>query len=157
MNSERLIKKYPNRRLYDTEISRYITLSDVRTLVMDCTNIKVIDTANDSDITRSILLQIMLEEEAGGKPLFSATMLAQIIRFYGGTLQGMFARYLETSLDLFARQQQEMTQSWTENPFEAMTRMTQKNVEIWADLQKDFLRAAHFDFGNQRKKTEDAP
>ncbi|AFL75308.1 polyhydroxyalkanoate synthesis repressor PhaR [Thiocystis violascens] len=156
MNSERLIKKYPNRRLYDTEVSRYITLSDVRALVMNCTSIKVVDTANDSDITRSILLQIMLEEESGGEPLFSATMLAQIIRFYGGTLQGMFARYLETSLDLFAKQQQEMTQSWAENPFEAMSRMTQKNVEIWADLQKDFLRAARFEFGGERKKKDDA-
>jgi polyhydroxyalkanoate synthesis repressor PhaR len=150
MKTERLIKKYPNRRLYDTEVSRYITLSDVRGLVMNCTSFKVVDAANDSDITRSILLQIMLEEETGGEPLFSATMLAQIIRFYGGTLQGMFARYLETSLDLFAKQQQEMTQSWADNPFEAMTRMTQKNVEIWADLQKDFMRAAGFGLGGER-------
>ena len=88
MKSERIIKKYPNRRLYDTEVSRYITLADVRDLVMNCAEFRVVDAANDSDITRSILLQIMLEEETGGEPLFSATMLAQIIRFYGGTLQG---------------------------------------------------------------------
>jgi polyhydroxyalkanoate synthesis repressor PhaR len=112
MKDERIIKKYPNRRLYDTEVSRYITLADVRDLVMNCTTFKVVDTANDNDITRSILLQIMLEEESGGEPLFSATMLSQIIRFYGGTLQGMFARYLEGSLDLFSKQHHELVRSW---------------------------------------------
>ncbi|NEX21557.1 polyhydroxyalkanoate synthesis repressor PhaR [Thiorhodococcus mannitoliphagus] len=155
MNSERIIKKYPNRRLYDTEVSRYITLADVRELVMSSTGFKVVDTANEGDITRSILLQIMLEEETGGEPLFSAAMLAQIIRFYGGTLQGMFARYLESSLDLFAKQQQEMTKALSETPFEAMTRMTQKNVEIWTDLQEDFMRAAGFPLGPDRKKDDE--
>ncbi|MBK1722415.1 polyhydroxyalkanoate synthesis repressor PhaR [Thiocystis violacea] len=157
MNSDRIIKKYPNRRLYDTEVSRYITLADVRNLVMDCTSFKVVDTANESDITRSILLQIMLEEETGGEPLFSASMLAQIIRFYGGTLQGMFARYLESSLDLFAKQQQDMTKTLGDNPFEAMTRMTQKNVEIWADMQEEFMRAAGFQLGGERKKQDKGP
>lgn len=152
MNSERIIKKYPNRRLYDTEVSHYITLADVRGLVMSGASFKVLDTANETDITRSILLQIMLEEETGGEPLFTASMLAQIIRFYGGTLQGMFARYLETSLDLFAKQQQEMTQAWADNPFEAVTRMAQKNVEIWADLQEELMRATGFDFGADKKR-----
>lgn len=154
MNSDRIIKKYPNRRLYDTEVSRYITLADVRTLVMDCASFKVIDTANESDITRSILLQIMLEEESGGEPLFSASMLAQIIRFYGGTLQGMFARYLESSLDLFARQQQEMAQALGDNPFETMTRMTQKNVELWTEMQDELMRAAGFPVGGERQKRD---
>ena len=84
--SVRVIKKYPNRRLYDTELSRYVTLVDVRELVMEGHEFKVVDTANDDDITRAILLQIMLEEESGGTPLFSAKMLSQMIRFYGGTL-----------------------------------------------------------------------
>ncbi len=154
--SERIIKKYPNRRLYDTEVSRYITLADVRALVMTCTPFRVLDSANDADITRSILLQIMLEEETGGEPLFSATMLAQIIRFYGGTLHGLFARYMENSLDLFAKQQKQMAETWGENPFEAMTRMTQRNVELWSDLQRDFLSAAGFGLGGQRRpKGED--
>jgi len=144
MTAERIIKKYPNRRLYDTELSRYITLADVRDLVMRCVPFRVVDTANDTDITRSILLQIMLEEETGGKPLFSATMLAQIIRFYGGTFHGLFARYLENALNLFAKQQKQMAEAWGENPFEAMARMTQRNVELWSDLQRDFLRAAGF-------------
>lgn len=155
MNNERIIKKYPNRRLYDTGVSRYITLVDVRDLVMNCAPFKVIDTTNDSDITRSILLQLMLEEESGGEPLFSTCMLAQIIRFYGGSLQGMFAHYLESSLDLFAKQQQEMTKKLSENPFDAMTRMTQKNVEIWAELQEEFMRAAGFPSGSERSERKD--
>ncbi len=156
MTSERIIKKYPNRRLYDTEVSRYITLADVRALVMSCTPFRVLDSANDADITRSILLQIMLEEETGGEPLFSATMLAQIIRFYGGTLHGVFAHYMENALDLFAKQQKQIAETWGENPFEAMTRMTQRNVELWSDMQKDFMRATGFGVGGQREpKDED--
>ena len=151
MKDERIIKKYPNRRLYDTEVSRYITLADVRDLVMNCTAFKVVDTANDNDITRSILLQIMLEEESGGEPLFSATMLSQIIRFYGGTLQGMFARYLEGSLDLFSKQHHELVRSFGETPFDAMTRMTQKNVELWSEIQGELMRAAGFDLGGKSR------
>ncbi|EXJ13845.1 polyhydroxyalkanoate synthesis repressor PhaR [Imhoffiella purpurea] len=157
MNSERIIKKYPNRRLYDTEVSRYITLSDVRALVMGGVSFKVVDTANDTDITRSILLQIMLEEESGGEPLFSAPMLAQIIRFYGGTLQGLFTRYLETALNLFAKQQQEVKGAWGDNPFDAMTRLTQKNVELWTELQDDLMRAAGFSLPGDRKKKDEDP
>jgi polyhydroxyalkanoate synthesis repressor PhaR len=148
MTAERIIKKYPNRRLYDTELSRYITLADVRALVMQGTAFRVLDTSNDADITRSILLQIMLEEETGGEPLFSANMLAQIIRFYGGTMQGMFAHYLEQSLDAFARQQQQLAEGIGSNPFELMGRMTERNLELWANAQKEWLRATGFDRGD---------
>jgi polyhydroxyalkanoate synthesis repressor PhaR len=154
MSSDRIIKKYPNRRLYDTEVSRYITLADVRGLVMHGVEFKVVDTSNEEDITRSILLQIMLEEESEGKPLFTANMLAQIIRFYGGTLQGVFARYLEQSLDLFAKQQQEVREAWGENPLDAMARMTQRNVKMWANFQKDFLRTAGFQTDGKPEKPE---
>ncbi|KAA6186059.1 polyhydroxyalkanoate synthesis repressor PhaR [Thiohalocapsa marina] len=145
MSSIRIIKKYPNRRLYDTHLSRYITVSDVRDLVMQGVPLQVLDTANDADLTRSILLQIMLEEEADGEPLFSANMLAQIIRFYGGTLQGVFARYLEHSLDAFAEQQKQVADAWGANPMETFGRMTQQNMELWAEAQKGFLRAAGFE------------
>jgi len=154
MGSERIIKKYPNRRLYDTELSRYITLADVRDLVLKGMTIRVLDSANETDITRSILLQIMLEEESGGEPLFSANMLSQIIRFYGGTLHGLFARYLEQSLDAFAQQQKELTDSWGEHPFEIMSRMTQHNIELWADAQKEFLRATGLDLDPRRDKSD---
>jgi polyhydroxyalkanoate synthesis repressor PhaR len=150
MASERLIKKYPNRRLYDTELSRYVTLSDVRDLVMEGTPLRVLDTANDADITRAILLQIMLEEESGGEPLFNADMLAQIIRFYGGTLHGLFARYMEQSLDAFADQQKQLTDAWGDNAFEIMSHMTQRNIELWADAQQEFLRATGFDLSPGR-------
>jgi polyhydroxyalkanoate synthesis repressor PhaR len=122
---------------------------------MHCVPLRVVDTANDADITRAILLQIMLEEESGGQPLFSANMLAQIIRFYGGTLQGLFTRYLEDSLDLFAKQQQQIQETWCDNPLEVVTRTTQRNVELWADLQQDFLRAAGFPLGSNRDQAKD--
>jgi polyhydroxyalkanoate synthesis repressor PhaR len=155
MSSERIIKKYPNRRLYDTELSHYITLADVRALVMDCAEFRVVDAANDADITRSILLQIMLEEESGGEPLFSATMLAQIIRFYGGTVQGLFARYLESSLDLFAKQQKQLTDAWGDSPFDAVTRVTKRNMDLWSNLQDEFMRAAGFPLGSGRNPPDD--
>ena len=145
MSSDRIIKKYPNRRLYDTELSRYITLSDVHELVMQGVPFKVLDTATDADLTRAILLQIMLEEETGGEPLFSASMLAQIIRFYRGTLQGVFARYLEHSLDSFAEQQKRMVETWGEGPIDALGRMTKRNFEIWSTAQMKLMRAAGFD------------
>jgi len=154
MPDERIIKKYPNRRLYDTEVSKYITLADVRALVMKGTDFRVLDTSNDEDITRSILLQIMLEEESEGAPLFTANMLAQIIRFYGGTLQGLFARYLEQSLNVFAKQQQQVRDAWGKDPIEAVTRMTQRNVEMWADFQKDFLRTTGFQADGKQEKSE---
>ena len=154
MPSERIIKKYPNRRLYDTEVSRYVTLADVLALVMQGVGFRVLDTNNDDDITRAILLQIMLEEESGGEPLFTAPMLAQIIRFYGGTLQGMLSRYMEKSLDFFVKQQNQLRETWGENPFDAMTRLAQRNIDIWSDLQNDFLRASGY---KKRSDTDNNP
>jgi len=140
--TNRLIKKYPNRRLYDTEASKYITLPQLRSLIIQGESIKVIDSTTEEDITRNILLQIILESESGGEPLFTADMLAQIIRFYGGTLQGIFARYLEQSLGLFTQQQEQFMGHLGEDPFSAMTQMAQKNMQMWSDLQKSFFNAA---------------
>ena len=97
----RLIKKYPNRRLYDTQTSTYITLADVKQLVLDNENFQVVDAKSTEDLTRPILLQIILEEEAGGMPMFSARMLSQIIRFYGNAMQGMMGSYLEKNIQAF--------------------------------------------------------
>jgi polyhydroxyalkanoate synthesis repressor PhaR len=97
----RLIKKYPNRRLYDTQTSTYITLADVKQLVLDNENFQVVDAKSAEDLTRPILLQIILDEEAGGMPMFSATMLSQIIRFYGNAMQGMMGSYLEKNIQAF--------------------------------------------------------
>jgi polyhydroxyalkanoate synthesis repressor PhaR len=97
----RLIKKYPNRRLYDTQTSTYVTLADIKGLVMTSENFKVVDAKTDEDLTRNILLQIILEEEAGGAPVFSTQMLSQIIRFYGNSMQGLMGNYLEKTMQSF--------------------------------------------------------
>ena len=97
----RIIKKYPNRRLYDTETSTYITLAEVKDLVLQYKEFQVQDAKTGEDLTRSILLQIILEEESGGVPMFSTDMLANIIRYYGHTMQGLMGSYLERSIHAF--------------------------------------------------------
>jgi polyhydroxyalkanoate synthesis repressor PhaR len=97
----RILKKYPNRRLYDTEVSSYITLADVKGMVLQGLDFEVRDAKTGEDLTRSILLQIILEEETGGVPIFSTSMLSQIIRFYGHAMQGMMGSYLEKNLQTF--------------------------------------------------------
>ena len=101
----RILKKYPNRRLYDTQTSSYITLADVKQMVLEGEHFEVRDAKTADDLTRSILLQIILEEETGGMPMFSTTMLAQVIRYYGHTMQGMMGSYLETNLQAFVDMQ----------------------------------------------------
>ena len=107
-NATRLIKKYPNRRLYDTQTSAYITLADVKQLVLENEDFKVVDAKSNEDLTRSILLQIILEEEGGGAPLFSSPMLAQMIRFYGHAMQGLMGSYLEKNIQTFTDLQARM-------------------------------------------------
>ncbi|MCX8145093.1 MAG: polyhydroxyalkanoate synthesis repressor PhaR [Azovibrio sp.] len=104
----RLIKKYPNRRLYDTKTSAYITLGDVKELVLKYESFKVVDAKSHEDLTRSILLQIILEEETGGVPIFSADLLAQMIRFYGNAMQGMLGKYLENNIKIFVEFQHKL-------------------------------------------------
>ena len=106
----RLIKKYPNRRLYDTQTSTYITLADVKQLVLDHENFQVLDAKSGEDLTRPILLQIILDEEAGGVPMFSAQMLSQVIRFYGNAMQGMMGSYLEKNIQAFIDIQGKLTE-----------------------------------------------
>ncbi|TAL25204.1 MAG: polyhydroxyalkanoate synthesis repressor PhaR [Aquabacterium sp.] len=110
----RLLKKYPNRRLYDSRSSSYITLADVKRMVLACEDFLVIDAKSTEDITRSILLQIILEEESGGVPTFSKTMLANIIRFYGHSMQGLMGSYLEKNLLAFVDMQNKFTQQTAE-------------------------------------------
>jgi polyhydroxyalkanoate synthesis repressor PhaR len=110
----RIIKKYPNRRLYDTETSAYITLAEIKQFVLEYQQFEVHDARSNQDLTRSILLQIILEEESGGVPMFSADMLANIIRYYGHSMQGLMGSYLERSIGAFHEAQkkfQEQSQS----------------------------------------------
>ncbi len=97
----RLIKKYPNRRLYDTANSGYITLADVKQMVLEGINFQVLDAKTNEDLTRSILLQIILDEESGGVPMFSSEMLAQMIRFYGTAQQTIIGQYIEQNVKAF--------------------------------------------------------
>ena len=106
--SVRLIKKYPNRRLYDTKTSSYITLVNVKELVLKNEEFQVVDAKSGDDLTRSILLQIILEEEGGGAPMFSSDVLTQFIRFYGSAMQGMMGSYLERNVQLFNELQKRM-------------------------------------------------
>src|SRR6202166_5217036 len=99
--SIRIIKKYPNRRLYDTANSGYITLADVKQMVLEFIDFQVIDAKSGDDLTRGILLQIILEEESAGVPMFSSEMLAQMIRFYGNALQGIMGNYMEQNVKAF--------------------------------------------------------
>ncbi len=101
----RTLKKYPNRRLYDTKTSSYITLADVKAMVLTGEDFEVRDAKTGEDLTRSILLQIILEEESGGVPMFSAQTLAQIIRFYGHAMQGLMGTYLEKNMQTFVEMQ----------------------------------------------------
>jgi len=128
----RLIKKYPNRRLYDTATSSYITLADVKKLVLEQIPFRVVDAKTSEDLTRSILLQIILEEESAGAPMFSSDMLSQIIRFYGNAMQGMMGTYLEKNIQTFMeiqrRLQEQSLGKFGENPM--------LNTEAWSQFVK---------------------
>jgi polyhydroxyalkanoate synthesis repressor PhaR len=156
MSELRVIKKYPNRRLYDTAISQYVTLDDIRELVMSSQPFQVIDAKTKADITRSILLQIIVEKEEDGDPILSADFLSSIIRFYGDAMQGFMGNYLEKSLDTFLEQQELIRQQFTsmieQTPFSVMSDMTERNLEIWKEMQESFLKA--YGMGDDAPKTE---
>jgi len=104
-NPLRLIKKYPNRRLYDTKTSSYITLADVKQMVLKQEEFQVLDAKSGEDLTRQILLQIILEEESSSVPMFSSDLLSQMIRSYGGAMQGFMGSYLEKNVGAFQQMQ----------------------------------------------------
>ena len=143
MLDERLIKKYPNRRLYDTTMSCYITLSDVRDLVLSETPFKVIDRQSGENITRNILLQIIMEQESGGQPLFNSDMLAQFIRHYGGTGQKGFTDYMEQSMAFFSTQQdtmrEQMHKALVGSPIDTLFKLGEQNMQKWQEMQQSIL------------------
>ena len=136
----RVIKKYPNRRLYDTEISSYITFEDVRQLIVDGESFEVRDAKSGEDLTRQVLLQIIAEHEQDGEPMLSTQLLSQIIRFYGDSLQGFMGNYLERSMQVFLEQQQQFRQQvgslLGQTPWAMMNQLTERNLEVWKDFQK---------------------
>lgn len=140
----RVVKKYPNRRLYDTVESRYITLADIRRLVMDKVDFVVIDKKSQEDITRSILLQVIAEQEHAGEPLMSQDFLSQVIRSYGGAMQSLVGSYLEQSLKLLATQQQQMREQMRgaigNDACDSIAALTQQNLERWRSVQNDIFK-----------------
>lgn len=128
--ANRLIKKYPNRRLYDTKTSTYITLADVKTLVLQNEPFDVVDAKSGENLTRSILLQIILEEEAGGAPMFTADVLAQVIRFYGNAMQGMLGKYLENNVRAFV----DMQSKFKEQSRSISGDNSAMNQDLWAQF-----------------------
>lgn len=147
MSNPRTIKKYPNRRLYDTEISRYITLEEIRQLVLRGENFTVVDKRSGRDITRTVLLQVISEQEEGGNPIFSTTVLRNIIRFYGDSMQSMMTSYLELSVAFFSEQQHQFKDRLRRllghnNPLAALREISQDQLPIWRSVRREFLRNA---------------
>jgi polyhydroxyalkanoate synthesis repressor PhaR len=140
----RVVKKYPNRRLYDTVESRYITLADIRRLVMDRIDFVVIDKKSQEDITRSILLQVIAEQEHAGEPLMSQDFLSQVIRSYGGAMQSLVGSYLEQSLKLLSSQQAQMREHmrgvFGDDAYDTIATLTQQNLERWRSVQDDIFK-----------------
>jgi len=160
MVDKRLIKKYPNRRLYDTAISSYITLADVKALVVDGIEFKVTDAKTGADLTRTILLQIISEEEEGGEPIFSSELLAQVIRAYGGGMQNMLTSYLEKSMELWVDQQRVMRERArhfidANNPMQVLTQIAEQNLTIWQQAM-DRFKPEQTQHGEQARHSEDA-
>ena len=127
---QRLIKKYPNRRLYDTKTSSYITLADVKQMVLKNEEFHVIDAKTSEDLSRQILLQIILEEESGGMPMFSSDLLSQMIRSYGSAMQGFMGSYLEKNLEGF----QQMQKALQEQSQKLYGDNSKSSQEIWAQF-----------------------
>ncbi len=149
----RTIKKYPNRRLYDTQTSSYITLSDVKEMVMACGQFVIVDAKTGEDLTRSILLQIILEEESAGMPMFSTQALAQIIRLYGNTMQGLMGNYLEKNIQSFIDLQSRLTENSVkslQNPLmqNFMGGYIEQSRQMFAQMQEQMGKQAETLMGN---------
>ncbi|HXN80016.1 MAG TPA: polyhydroxyalkanoate synthesis repressor PhaR [Steroidobacteraceae bacterium] len=144
MAEERLIRKYANRRLYDAQDSRHVTLDDLRKLIAGGARIKVVDDRSGDDITRSILLQIIANQEQFGTPVLSLQLLEAIIRFYGNPIQQMLTSYLEQSIGGLLRQQNLMQAEMAkalETPMAPIAEMARQNMEMWAKMQASMLSA----------------
>lgn len=147
-DDKRIIKKYPNRRLYDTVESKYITLQDIRQLVLDNVEFCILDQKTGEDITRSILLQVIMEAEDNFGPIFTTTAMTRIIRCYGDTMQNFASEYLERSLALFTEQQKifqnRLSDAAKLNPLTTMAELTQRNIELWRTMQNSFFKVTGF-------------
>jgi polyhydroxyalkanoate synthesis repressor PhaR len=154
----RVIKKYPNRRLYDTRISSYITIEDVRQLIVEGEAFEVRDAKSGEDLTRQVLLQIIAEHEQDGEPMLSTQLLSQIIRFYGDSLQGFMGNYLERSMQAFLEQQQQFRQRvgslLGQTPWTMMNQLTERNLEVWKEFQETLVGGMGHGAGAQAREKD---
>lgn len=136
MSETRVIKKYPNRRLYDTQISSYITLNDIKELVMSYSDFRVIDAKTSEDLTRCTLMQIIAEEETNGQPLLTAEILKEFVRFYGDSMQAMMSRFLEHSIKHFMERRAGLKSPLNTilgaNPVSLMQNIAEQNMDSWS-------------------------
>ena len=151
----RVIRKYPNRRLYDTVESRYVTLADIRRLVVERVDFVVLDRKSQQDITRSILLQVIAEQEGAGESLMSRDFLSQVIRSYGSGLQDFVGRYLDESIQLFAREQRDLRDKFKNvvgiDPLETVTAVAQKNYQRWKAVQEEVFSRLPGPWGKEKE------
>ena len=145
MTKERLIKKYANRRLYDASISKHVTLEDIRDLIVRGEKIKVVEDKTGHEITRHILLQVIAEQEQFGRPILSTPVLESIIRFYGSSMQGFLASFLEKSIETFLRQQEtlqsQISKMVANTPLATVADLTRQNLETLSKMQETVLGA----------------
>jgi polyhydroxyalkanoate synthesis repressor PhaR len=155
MSQERLIKKYANRRLYDASQSRHITLDDIRNLIVKGEKIRVVEDKTGHDLTRHILLQVIAEQEQFGRPILSTPVLEAIIRFYGNSMQGFLASFLEKSIETFLHQQEslqaQISKMVASTPLATVADLTKANLETLAKMQESVLSA----FMPKREKGSD--
>lgn len=152
-----IIKKYANRRLYNTGTSTYVTLEDLAGMLKSGEDFVVYDAKTGEDITRSVLTQIIFEQEGKqGQNLLPITFLRQLIRFYGDSMQMLVPRYLESSLDLFSREQskfrEQMTQAWGVGGFGTMEDQVRRNMEMFQRAFTMFTPFARRDENGEGEK-----
>lgn len=157
MKNKRTIKKYANRRLYDTEDSRYITLKEIKNIIALGNDVSIIDDTSGEDITRALLLQIVSEQELGGTPLLNEAVLNQFIRFYGHPMQDLMSDFISTSIKTFIQQQESMQEHVQSlmgaSPFGNWQEMANKNMQAMSEMQRQFFAAQE----QKKPKTDKEP
>ena len=160
MPDVRIIKKYTNRRLYDTVASRHVTLDDLRKLIAGGEKVQVVDEKSGEDLTRAILLQIIAEQEQFGTPVLSSEILEAIIRFYGNPAQELLTNYLEKSLGGLMQQQRVMQAEMAkalQSPLAPLAELTRQNMELWAKMQSSMLSSFSPPSAPDRDSPPDSP
>lgn len=146
MSDVKIIKKYPNRSLYDTSQSKYISLSELKKYVLQDIPFEVQEAKSKKNITRQVLLQIISDEENSGTPMFTTDVLRRFIRIYGDSMQRTFSGYIEQMSSLLDQQTRQFWEHFDEspdfNPMGAWTEIAKRNLDIWKETQKNLLKAA---------------